>query len=121
MTMKIVKGILSIVIGAVAYFATFSAFGESWFPYYYQNYIFYWFVTGLAIILLLPLVVAFNKKAFGAQYESSSYFLRYYKSALGLNLIVVVACIFTFIYMLSNGVYLGGGNGVTTYSVEPSK
>lgn len=121
MTMKIIKGILAVVIGAVAYIATFSAFGETWFPYYYENYISYWFFTGLGMLLFLPLIVALYKKAFGPQYESSSYFSSYYISALGLNLVVVVACIFTSVYMLSNGVFLGGGNGVATYSIVPSK
>ena len=119
--MKIFKGILAVIIGAAAYFVTFSAFGESWFPYYYHDYLSVWLFTGLATLLLLPLMAAFFKKAFVAQNVSSSYFFRYYKSAINLNLVVVLICIVTFAYMLSNGVILSGGQGAKTYSIVPAQ
>ena len=119
--MKILIGILTVTIGAVTYFATFSAFGESWFPYYYHDYISYWFFAGLVVLLLLPPMVALFKKVFGPQYLSTSYFSRYYKTALGINFVVVLACIVTFAYMLSNGVILNGGKGVTTHTIVPAQ
>ncbi len=117
--MKFVKGILAVIIGAAAYFATFSAFGESWFPYYYHDYISYWFFTGLFALLFFPTLVALFKKVSGPQNNSSSYIYRYYKSALVLNLMVVAASVVIFAYMLSHGVILGGGSGATTFSIAP--
>ena len=119
--MKIVIGILTVIIGAATYFVTFSAFGESWFPYYYHDYMSYWFFAGLVALLLLPPMVALLKRVFEPKYHSTSYFSRYYKSALGINFVVVLACIVTFAYMLSNGVILNGGKGVATHTIVPAQ
>ncbi len=118
---KLSIGLIVALIGAVAYYATFTAFYDSWFPYYYEDYFSYFFLGGLLVLLLSPSLVALF-----TNYESelprfpNQFFSRYYRAVIHVNLVVVLLCVFTFIYMLSNGIYLGS-DGPRTYSVDPIK
>ncbi len=118
--MKLAIGLIAVLFGAVAYFVTFSAFWESWFPYYYHEYVSYWFYSGLVCLLVIPVLLSVAKKLLKSQGDTFSYRTALYKSVIGVNVVVVVACIGTFSYMLSHGVFFGG-NGASTYSIVPDQ
>ncbi len=115
---KLFMGIFAVLLGFVAYFVTFSAFYDAWFPYYYEDYIIYLFIGGVAVILLVPIAIALLKSKAPINAAAGGYLPAYYQAILGVNSVVVIVCVCTFIYMLSHGTYLGG-TGSATYMVKP--
>jgi hypothetical protein len=116
--MKIFVLLLAVLCGLASYYVTFMAFWDSWFPYYYEDYISYYFLGGVALIAVLPLLVASIKFKFFPSSETAKFRALLYKSVLGVNFVVVVVSVLTFAYMLSNGIWLNGP-GTTTHQIVP--
>lgn len=116
--MKIFFLVLAVLCGLATYYVTFMAFWESWFPYYYEDYISYYFLGGVALIAVLPLLVASIKFKFFRSSKTIKFKALLYKSVLGVNVVVVVVAVsvLTFAYMFSNGVWLTGPD-ITTYKI----
>jgi hypothetical protein len=100
--------IASSFLGMLAYVVTFLAFWESWFPYYYHNMISFWFVLGFLSLAIFPLIVTFFKKLYYSNAATFNFYNSYRKIAVIFNFFIVVVCIFTFIFMLAHGKFIGG-------------
>ena len=108
--------LLASIVGAGFFFLFFSAFYDVLFPYYFEDYLSHFFVIGLGVVCLLPILLArtnlfdkSNKVAFGE---------RYFRAVIGTNVLIALCCIFAFIYMLTNSVYIGD-SPVQVYESEP--
>ncbi|TVZ39048.1 hypothetical protein P886_3435 [Alteromonadaceae bacterium 2753L.S.0a.02] len=96
-------------MGQVVFYGTFMAFHESWFPYYYEHLVPYWFLSFAILILLLPYILSFIK-------TNSNGRVGLYKAVLGTNVIVVLVCVGACLYMLANGlVFISPG----VYQIVP--
>ena len=114
--MKIFFLVLAVLCGLASYYVTFMAFWESWFPYYYEDYISYYFLGGIALIAVLPLLVSSIKFKFFRSSKTTKFKALLYKSVLGINVVVVAVSVLTFAYMLSNGIWSTGPD-ITTYKI----
>ncbi|PHS65930.1 MAG: hypothetical protein COB09_00175 [Thalassobium sp.] len=111
---RTVLSILVFLLGLMSYFITFNAFYESWFPYYYEDYIGLIFQAGAVLILISPCIVALIQKSKSA--GLLAFLPLFHKATIIINLTVFVVCVITFLYMLSNGSFLSGAGGV--YTIE---
>ena len=105
--------ISSTFFGMFAYIVTFLAFWESWFPYYYHNMISFWFVLGVLGLVIFPLIVTFSKKLYYSNSATFNFYNSYRKITVIFNFFIVVVCVFTFIYMLTHGTFIGGEGSYT--------
>ncbi|WP_444907033.1 hypothetical protein [Microbulbifer sp. SSSA008] len=103
---------ITLLLALAAYYLTFTAFYESWFPYY-EEYLSYFFLAGLAIVVLLPFAIA----ATSGQKNGLGYLSKYANSATKVHLAVVILSMLIFAYMMSNGVLLDEAG---IYQVVPS-
>jgi len=114
---KVVLGGLAFILAQMAYFVTFSAFYESWFPYYYEDYLTYIYLGGALMLLLVPVIWTFILKHQTASQNSRPYLPSFYSAVIRTSCIAAVVCIIIFIYMLSNSTYIGG-SGATVHKIE---
>ncbi|AFU99910.1 hypothetical protein [Simiduia agarivorans] len=96
---RIFLGLLITMAALTSYYAVFMLFYDSWFPYYYEEYLPTIFVVGLMTIVILPVPVSLLK-------TSDSDRMGYYRSVVWFNAAIIAICIVVFLYMLSNGVFL---------------
>ncbi|OZG69925.1 hypothetical protein BTA51_28655 [Hahella sp. CCB-MM4] len=96
---KFTLGLLISIAAVASYYFLFMAFYESWFPYYYEEYIPTIFLVGLLSIIALPVLTSLIKR-------SSIGSLGYFRSVIWVNSAIVAICALAFLYMLSNGVFL---------------
>jgi len=116
---KILLSLVLAFLGLASYSLTFMAFHEAWFPYYYEDYFTHIFLIGIVVLLLAPTVLAFIKKS-SASDTLTAYLPNYYQAIVRVNLAVVLVCVLTFVYMTSNGTFIGG-SGTSVFTIEPTK
>ncbi|BDY04460.1 hypothetical protein F0521_15010 [Ferrimonas sp. YFM] len=115
---KMVITVFTMFLGLAAYTVMFTVFYDSWFPYYYEDYISYFFVAGVILLLFMPVVIVMYKLRSISENSSFSHFEYYCQSVIFVNAVTLFLCFLTVIYMLNHGSFIGGP-GQGSYEIVP--
>jgi hypothetical protein len=112
---KIILSISYTILSIAIYFITFSAHWDTLFPYYLEEYLTYYFLIGLVVIVLSPFVITFYKRV----RANTSFKINYLGASNKTNLGAVLVCIFTFIYSSIGITYSENNDGY--YKIQTSE
>lgn len=115
---KMILSVAALLLAQISYFITFSAFYEAWFPYYYEDYLTFFYLAGALVLLVIPVIWALLLRH-GTGAEGTRRSLPSFCSlALRSSGVILFACMLTFMFMEWKGSFYFGGSGATTYFIE---